>query len=59
MYSSDGKQLELMGSAKNSAFSERGRLLFDEGNQHILSGRGLLSEIAVSLKERNIEVILV
>lgn len=59
MYAPEGKQTKLMGSAKNSAFSELGQLLIDERSQHILSGRDLRSEIAVSLKAQNIEVILV
>jgi hypothetical protein len=47
-----------MGSAKNSALPELGQLLIDERRQHILTGRNLPSEIAVSLKAQNIEVIL-
>ncbi|HXH49860.1 MAG TPA: hypothetical protein VNM47_10980 [Terriglobia bacterium] len=48
-----------MGSAKNSAFPELGRLLIDDCRQHILTERNLPSEIAVSLRAQNIEVILV
>jgi hypothetical protein len=59
VYASEGKQTKLMGSAKNSAFPELGQLLIDERRQHILTGRDLPSEIAVSLKTQNIEVILV
>ncbi len=48
-----------MGSAKNSAFSELGRRFIEEGSQHIFTAGVSPAENAVSLKAKNIEVILV
>jgi hypothetical protein len=59
VYASEGKQAKLMESGKNSAFSKLGQLLIDDRRQHVLTGRDLPSEIAVSPRAQNIGVILV